>query len=310
MNVFGTLTQVSTSLLKYSTPVSHCWWVVNFIFRGIVIFAVGSSIYGDEQGVFQCDTSQPGCKAMCFNRFSPMAHPRFWQFQFMFCLLPAFIFHLIVNNQTAQMKKVDESMKKIQSQIDATDDENAKKGYYSSDAYTKLEKKKKKLGLDRQKTVVTTDQSGMQEVLWTPTIRCWFIIQLGAKVVMELIFVYLYYTLQRQQSKKFGWAAWSVPDRYDCSYGEENDNMACSQNANIPCWVSRPMEKEVMMWYMLSMSLVSVALVGGEFFYVVSRVTVKANKRRTERKRAKLDLVKKPLLEPATEESIVKTGEV
>jgi len=59
---------------------------------------------------------------------------------------------------------------------------------------------------------------------------------------------------------QFGWAAWSVPDRYDCSYGEENDNMACSQNANIPCWVSRPMEKEVMMWYMLSMSLVSVAL--------------------------------------------------
>jgi len=50
--------------------------------------------------------------------------------------------------------------------------------------------------------------------------------------------------------------------------------------------------------------------VGGEFFYVVSRVTVKANKRRTERKRAKLDLVKKPLLEPATEDSIVKTGEV
>jgi len=47
-------------------------------------------------------------------------------------------------------------MKKIQSQIDATDDETAKKGYYSSDAYTKLEKKKKKLGLDRQKTVVVS----------------------------------------------------------------------------------------------------------------------------------------------------------
>ena len=59
---------------------------------------------------------------------------------------------------------------------------------------------------------------------------------------------------------KSGFAAWHVPDKYVCSYGAEKDNYACSQNDNIPCWVSRPMEKEVMMWYMLTMSLVSTAL--------------------------------------------------
>lgn len=67
-----------------------------------------------------------------------------------------------------------------------------------------------------------------------------------------------------------------VPERYDCTYGE-NDNMACSQNGNIPCWVSRPKEKEVMMWYMLTMSLVSTLLVAGEFFYVTTKITVKVN---------------------------------
>ena len=65
-----------------------------------------------------------------------------------------------------------------------------------------------------------------------------------------------------------------VPERYDCTYGEQ-DNMACSQNGNIPCWVSRPKEKEVMMWYMLTMTLVSTALVCGEFFYVTTKITVK-----------------------------------
>ena len=65
-----------------------------------------------------------------------------------------------------------------------------------------------------------------------------------------------------------------VPERYDCTYGE-NDNMACSQNGNIPCWVSRPKEKEVMMWYMLTMSLVSTVLVAAEFFYVTTKITVK-----------------------------------
>merc|ERR1711953_537922 len=172
-----------------------------------------------------------------------------------------------------------------------------------------MEKKKKKVGLSRMKTKTTTDQGGLTEVIWTPKIRFWFIFQLGVKVVMEMIFIYLYYILQKQQSKQSGFAAWHVPDKYECSYGEDLDNMACSQNANIPCWVSRPMEKEVMMWYMLSMSIISLALVGGEFFYVVTRVTVKANKRRTERKRAKLALTNKPaqpLLEEPTEESIVK----
>ena len=69
-----------------------------------------------------------------------------------------------------------------------------------------------------------------------------------------------------------------VPERYDCTYGE-NDNMACSQNGNIPCWVSRPKEKEVMMWYMLTMSLVSTLLVAGEFFYVTTKITVKVKSR-------------------------------
>ena len=48
----------------------------------------------------------------------------------------------------------------------------------------------------------TTDQNGLVEVIWTPTIRFWFVVQLGTKVVMEFVFIYLYYILQKQQSKK------------------------------------------------------------------------------------------------------------
>lgn len=155
------------------------------------------------------------------------------------------------------------------------------------------------------KTKTTTDQGGLTEVIWTPKIRFWFIFQLGVKVVMELIFIYLYYILQKQQSKQSGFAAWHVPDKYVCSYGAERDNYACSQNDNIPCWVSRPMEKEVMMWYMLTMSLVSTALVLGEFFYVVTRVTVKAQRRKNERKMEKTKLLEKPLLPPAEGEAKV-----
>ena len=69
MNPFGSVAQSAAKLLRYSTPVSHCWWVcllereknseinaplhprwvVNFVFRAMVVFVIGSGIYGDEQ---------------------------------------------------------------------------------------------------------------------------------------------------------------------------------------------------------------------------------------------------------------------
>jgi len=57
-----------------------------------------------------------------------------------------------------------------------------------------------------------------------------------------------------------------------------------------------------MMWYMLTMSLVSTLLVAGEFFYVATKITVKASKRRTERKIEKTKLTDPPLLAPTAEE--------
>ena len=48
----------------------------------------------------------------------------------------------------------------------------------------------------------------MTEVIWTPKIRFWFIFQLGVKIVMEMIFIYLYYILQKQQSKQVSLNFW------------------------------------------------------------------------------------------------------
>merc|ERR1711957_411987 len=90
-DLFGVFAE---KLFKYSTPISHGWWLVNFVFRMFVVGSVGSAIYDDEQGNFHCDTIQPGCKQLCFNRFSPMQHPRFWGFQMLFCTLPSVIFIL------------------------------------------------------------------------------------------------------------------------------------------------------------------------------------------------------------------------
>jgi len=289
MSAYGLVDQYAKKILKYSTPVSHAWWTVNFVFRMFVVGTLGGGIYGDEQGVFKCDTQQPGCNQMCFNRFSPMQHPRFWGFQVLFCTLPSVIFIFIASNQEAQIKKLDSQEKEFKSKVDAEADEEKQKNYYSSKEYMKIENKKKKIGAIKKKQ--TTDQIALTEVIWTPKIRVWYIIQLLAKFVLEIVFIFLFYNLQQQQSKQTGLAAWHVPEKYICTYGGENGNFACSQNDEIPCWVSRPWEKMVMMWYMLAVSCISAILVLVEVAWVLTRVSIKSNKRKRERKREKIGLL-------------------
>merc|ERR1712037_596832 len=121
----------------------------------------------------------------------------------------------------------------------------------------------------------------------------WYVAHLIAKFFLEIIFIYLYY-YQKQQSKQSGFAAWYVPEKYVCTHGAEMDNFACSQNSEIPCWVSRPWEKMMMMWYMLSISVLSAVLALVELVWVLTRISVKAEKVRRARK-----LEKKSLLSPA-----------
>ena len=41
----------------------------------------GDNAFEDEFEHFECITTQPGCKQMCFTMFSPMSHVRFWSLQ-------------------------------------------------------------------------------------------------------------------------------------------------------------------------------------------------------------------------------------
>lgn len=140
----------------------------------------------------------------------------------------------------------------------------------------------------------TTDQSQLTEVIWTPVIRLWYVIHLLSKFVLEIVFIYLFYLLQQQQSKKSGWAAWHVPEKYICTHGGEEDNAACSQNGEIPCWVSRPWEKMIMMWYMLIVFIASAILVFVEIIWVITKISVKSNKRKKERQVNKQNLLLAP----------------
>lgn len=263
--------------LHYSTPLGTIWLFLLFTFRMFIFSVVGGSVYGDESSNFKCDTNQPGCQNVCFNRFSPISHMRFWAFQMMFVCLPSLIFMTFAQFEMSKIDKIEKQEKELNKKAES--DESA---YYTPE-YRSVIKKREKFGLDKMKKKLTvTNGSETVLVTWTPRIRLIYVTHLIFKLIIEIVFLYFSYLLQRQQSKKSGLKALWVPEKYECTHGETEENSACSQNPLIPCWVSRPWEKTIFMLYMTSVTCISICICLAEFVYVLTRTTRKSVQRRAE----------------------------
>ncbi|XP_036401139.1 gap junction alpha-5 protein-like [Megalops cyprinoides] len=77
---------------EHSTSVGKVWLTVLFIFRILVLGTAAESSWGDEQSDFMCDTEQPGCENVCYDRAFPIAHIRYWVLQIVFVSTPSLIY--------------------------------------------------------------------------------------------------------------------------------------------------------------------------------------------------------------------------
>ncbi|XP_016383262.1 gap junction alpha-5 protein-like [Sinocyclocheilus rhinocerous] len=77
---------------EHSTIVGKVWMTVLFIFRILVLGTAAESSWGDEQSDFMCDTLQPGCTNVCYDRAFPIAHIRYWVLQIVFVSTPSLIY--------------------------------------------------------------------------------------------------------------------------------------------------------------------------------------------------------------------------
>ncbi|KAJ8409906.1 hypothetical protein AAFF_G00209470 [Aldrovandia affinis] len=76
---------------KHSTSLGKIWLSVLFIFRIMILVLAAESVWGDEQSDFTCNTQQPGCKNVCYDRFFPVSHIRLWCLQLIFVSTPALL---------------------------------------------------------------------------------------------------------------------------------------------------------------------------------------------------------------------------
>jgi len=60
------------------------------------------------------------------------------------------------------------------------------------------------------------DRGNVEEVMWTPGIRLFYVLHLIVQLAVELVMIYANYLLQQNQTRKTGIDAFFVPERYDC----------------------------------------------------------------------------------------------
>ncbi|MBN3326488.1 CXA1 protein, partial [Atractosteus spatula] len=215
----------------YSTAGGKVWLSVLFIFRILVLGTAVESAWGDEQSAFKCNTQQPGCENVCYDKSFPISHVRFWVLQIIFVSTPtllylAHVFYLMRKEE--KLNKREEELKAVQnvgSDVDVP--------------LKQIEMKKFKYGLEEHGKVK------MKGALLRT-----YIVSIFFKSIFEVGFLIIQWYM-------YGFSLSAV---YTCKRDP------CPHQ--VDCFLSRPTEKTIFIIFMLVVSLVSLFLNVIELFYV------------------------------------------
>ncbi|XP_029303952.1 gap junction protein, alpha 2 [Cottoperca gobio] len=214
-NLLGKLLE---SAQEHSTVVGKVWLTVLFIFRILVLGAAAEKVWGDEQSGFTCDTKQPGCQNVCYDKTFPISHIRFWSMQIIFVSTPTLIYlghilHLVRMEEKDKQKEKDFAM-------------HSEKHQQLHGTKPKKAPVKDNLGHVRLKGALLRT----------------YVFNIIFKTLFEVTFIAAQYFLYGFQLKSM----------YTC------DRWPCPNVVN--CFISRPTEKTVFIFFMLAVACISLLL--------------------------------------------------
>lgn len=90
---------------EYSTGIGRIWLTVLFLFRMLVLGASAESAWDDEQANFVCNTHQPGCTNVCYDKAFPISHFRYFVLQIIFVSTPTIFYFGYVALRVRKGKK-------------------------------------------------------------------------------------------------------------------------------------------------------------------------------------------------------------
>ncbi|CAL8362584.1 unnamed protein product [Lota lota] len=222
-NLLGKLLE---SAQEHSTVVGKVWLTVLFIFRILVLGAAAEKVWGDELSGFTCDTKQPGCQNVCYDRTFPISHVRFWVLQIIFVSTPTLIYlgHILhlVRMEDKEKQKEKERARERELQSEEEQEQGPRAG-----------------GGKAKKAPV---KDGQGRVRLHGVLLRTYVFNIVFKTLFEVGFIVAQYLLYGFRLKAM----------YTC------DRWPCPNVVN--CYISRPTEKTVFIVFMLAVALVSLLL--------------------------------------------------
>lgn len=209
----------------HSTIVGKIWLTILFIFRMLILGAAAEDVWDDEQSEFVCNTDQPGCKAVCYDRAFPISLIRFWVLQVIFVSAPSLVYmgHALYCIRTLE-KERHRKRAQLKEELDEAE--------LVLDEQKRMERELRRL--DEQRKVKKAPLRG--SLLRT------YIIHILTRSVVEICFILGQYILYGLQLKPL----------YKC------ERMPCPNS--VDCYISRPTEKTIFMVFMIAIAGVSLFL--------------------------------------------------
>ncbi|XP_059234342.1 gap junction alpha-3 protein isoform X1 [Mustela nigripes] len=206
---------------EHSTVIGKVWLTVLFIFRILVLGAAAEEVWGDEQSDFMCNTQQPGCENVCYDKAFPISHIRFWVLQIIFVSTPT----LIYLGHVLHIVRMEEKKKEREEELLKSDGPAARCGSGSQS-----QKDKPPVRDDRGKIRIAG------ALLRT------YVFNIIFKTLFEVGFIAGQYFLYGFELKPL----------YRC------DRWPCPNT--VDCFISRPTEKTIFIIFMLAVACVSLLL--------------------------------------------------
>ncbi|XP_039249255.2 gap junction delta-2 protein-like [Styela clava] len=275
---------------QHSTLIGKFWITFLIVFRIVVVSSIGDRVYSDEQSEFKCNTMQVGCPNICFNKFSPISHIRFWSFQIIMVTTPSIVFMVYsahkIKKKTAKEKTSSnnspvspEKTQKPELALAATqwkncpsDEDNNKKknrrrksqfneaGLSAVEQPSVSRRAKKKEMTEEEKTGFSQHYA-----LYTTSVLL--------RTFVEVFFILLQYKL-------FGF---QIPELYRCS------GFPCPND--VDCFVSRPMEKTIFLWFMFIIAIISFTLNVAEIYYLFWQYGLRKTRQQKQRRKLKVSMI-------------------
>ncbi|XP_034455626.1 connexin 39.4 [Hippoglossus hippoglossus] len=216
---------------EYSTGLGRIWLTVLFLFRMLVLGAAAESAWDDEQADFVCNTRQPGCTPVCYDKAFPISHFRYFVLQVIFVSTPTIFYFGYVAIRAGKDKEKEEE-----------EGGGSKRGDGSNKKVTKdsaEEKEKPEEGGKGRKAEKATPEAPKLK----GRLLCAYALSIIVKVLLEAGFIVGLWILYN---------GFIIPAKFECN------GFPCPYT--VDCFVSRPTEKTIFTIYTQVIAAVSLVL--------------------------------------------------